>query len=111
MGERGRRPGVKREKRAIQWGRTTFIRHKQVLLTGVLLTALLLLLFGICSRLSAPDLNQPPRGTTAIDYTAFLAQVKAGNGLVVSLSGQEIVGALARPLPGDRATPASQTNM
>ena len=101
----------KERKHRLLPSRKTLLRQKQVLLTGVLLSALLLLLFGICSRLSAPDLNQPPRGTTAIDYTAFLAQVKAGNVLVVSLSGQEIVGALARPLTGDRSTPASQTKM
>src|SRR2546421_11513797 len=56
MGQRGRRPGMKREKRAMQWGRTTFKRQKQILLTGVLLTALLLLLFDIWSQLPAPDL-------------------------------------------------------
>src|SRR5439155_13459589 len=48
--------GVKREKGAIQWCRTTFIRQKHLLLTGALLTALLLLLFGICSQLPAPNL-------------------------------------------------------
>src|SRR5437868_13394055 len=98
MGERGRRPGVKREKRAIQWGRTILIRQKQLLLTGVLLTALLLLLFGICSQLPAPDLNPPPRGTTVIDYSTFLAQVRAGNVLVVSLQDQDLEGLLARPV-------------
>src|SRR5436305_12800035 len=97
MGERGRRPGVKREKRAIQWGRTTFIRYKQLLLTGVLRTALLLLLFGICNQLQAPDLNSPPTGTTVIDYGTFLAQVRAGHVLGVSLQDEDIVGLSARP--------------
>src|SRR6266550_1152512 len=108
MGERGRRPGVKRKKGAIQWGRTTFIRYKQLLLTGVLLTALLLLLFGICNQLQAPDLNAPPTGTTVIDYGTFLAQVRAGHVLEVSLQDQDIVGLLARPVSGRQVT---QTKM
>jgi hypothetical protein len=108
MGERGRRPGVKREKGAIQWGRTTFIRHKQLLLTGVLLTALLLLLFGICSQLPAPDLNAAPTGTTVIDYGTFPAQVRAGHVLEVSLQDQDIEGLLARPVSRRQVT---QTKM
>src|SRR6266852_5995250 len=108
MGESGRRPGVKREKRrkAIQRGRTTFIRQKHLLLTGILLTALLLLLFGICSQLPAPDLNQPPRGTTVIDYSTFLAQVREGNVLEVSLRDQDIEGLLARPVSRGQVTQA-----
>src|SRR6266567_3106090 len=98
MGQRGRRPGVKRKKGAIQWCRTTFIRYKQLLLTGVLLIALLLLLFGICNQLQAPDLNAPPTGTTVIDYGTFLAQVRAGHVLEVSLQDQDIVGLLAKPV-------------
>src|SRR2546430_1030104 len=108
MGERGRRPGVKRKKGAIQWGRTTFIRYKQLLLTGVLLTALLLLLFGICNQLQAPDLNAPPMGTTVIDYGTFLAQVRAGHVLEVSLQDQDIVGLLAKPVERRQVT---QTKM
>src|SRR3989440_2525171 len=111
MGERGRRPGVKREKRAIQWGRTTFIRHKQLLLTGVLLTALLLLLFGICSQLSAPDLDAPPTGTTVIDYGTFLAQVRAGHVLEVSLQDQDIVGLLARPVERRQVTQTKMSSL
>jgi hypothetical protein len=108
MGERGRRPGVKRKKRAIQWGRTTFIRYKQLLLTGVLLTVLLLLLFGICSQLPAPDLNAAPTGTTVIDYGTFPAQVRAGHVLEVSLQDQDIEGLLARPVSRRQVT---QTKM
>ncbi len=101
---------MKREKgrKAIQRVRTTFIRQKQLLLTGVLLTALLLLLFGICSQLPAPDLNLPPRGTTVIDYSTFLAQVRAGNVLAVSLQDQNLEGLLARPVSRSQV---SQTKM
>src|SRR5713101_6719034 len=109
----GRRPGVKREKgrKAIQRVRTTFIRQKQLLLTGVLLTALLLLLFGICSRLPAPDLTPPSSGLTVIDYSTFIAQVRASNVLMVSLQDQDIEGLLARPLSKGQATPTRQTKM
>jgi ATP-dependent Zn protease len=106
---------VKREKgrKAIQRVRTTFIRQKQLLLTGVLLTALLLLLFGICSQLPAPDLTPPSRssGLTVIDYSTFIAQVRASNVLMVSLQDQDIEGLLARPLSEGQATPARQTKM
>jgi ATP-dependent metalloprotease FtsH len=99
---------VKREKgsKAIQRGRTTFKRQKQLLLTGVLLTALVLLLFGICSQLPAPDPNLPPRGTTVIDYSTFLAQVRQGNVLEVSLRDQVIEGLLARPVSRGQVTQA-----
>lgn len=104
---------MKREKgrKAIQRVRTTFIRHKQSLITSVLLTALVLLLFGIFSRLPAPDHTAPPSGLTIIDYNAFLAQVRAGNVLVVSLQDQEIVGVLARPLTGGQVTSASRIKL
>ncbi|HEX6557010.1 MAG TPA: ATP-dependent zinc metalloprotease FtsH [Ktedonobacteraceae bacterium] len=101
---------MKREKgrKAIQWGRTISIRQKQLLITGVLLTALLLLLFGICSQLPAPDLNPPPKGTTVIDYSTFLAQVRAGNVLAVSMQDQDLEGLLARPVSRSQVT---QTKM
>ena len=104
---------MKREKRrkVIQRVRTTFIKQKQLLLTGVLLTGLLLLLFGICSRLPALDLTPPPSGLTVIDYSTFIAQVRASNVLAASLQDQDIVGLLARPLSKGQATPARQTKM
>src|SRR5215472_5919578 len=113
MVERGRRPGVKREKRrkVIQRVRTTFIRQKQLLLTGVLLAALLLLLFGICSQLPALDLTPPPSGLTVINYSTFIVQIRAGNVLMVSLQDKDIVGQLARPLTESQATPARQTKL
>src|SRR6266571_4057690 len=113
MGEKGRRPGVNREmgRKARQRVRTTFIRQKQLLLTGVLLTILLRLLFGICSRLPAPDLTPPSSGLTVIDYSTFIAQVRASNVLVVSLQDQDIEGLLVRPLSRSQATPTRQTKM
>src|SRR5262245_25588424 len=104
---------MKREmgRKTIQRVRTTFIRQRQLLLTGVLLTALLLLLFGICSRLPAPELTSPSSGLRVIDYSTFIAQVRASNVLVVSLQDQDIVVLLARPLSQGQATPARQTKM
>ncbi len=75
---------MKRAKGAIQWCRTTFIRQKQLLLTGVLLTALVLLLFGICSQLPPPAITEQTTGITTIDYSTFLTQIRAGNVLEVS---------------------------
>src|SRR5207245_6180969 len=66
-------------------------------------------LVGIFSQLVAPDPTAPSRGTTVIDYSSFLAQVRAGNVLVVVLQDQEIEGALARPLSRSQVTPAPQT--
>jgi hypothetical protein len=57
-----------------------------------------------CSPLSEP-------GTTTIDYSTFLVQVRAGNVLVVSLHDQEIVGVLARPLTGGRAIATPRTKL
>ncbi|HEX6554128.1 MAG TPA: ATP-dependent zinc metalloprotease FtsH [Ktedonobacteraceae bacterium] len=95
----------------IQQGRTTLIKQKKTLITAALLTAMLLLLLGIFSQLPAPDLTPAGPDTMAIDYSTFLAQVRVGNVLVVSLQGHEVVGALARPLSGGRATAAPWTRM
>ncbi len=101
----------KGRKHIMQPNRTMFIKHKQSLITGALLTTLLLLLFGICSQLQPPDLTMPATGVTIIDYSTFLAQVRAGNVLAVSLQERDITGALARPLPSGQVTPAPQTKM
>ena len=72
----------------IQQGSKTLLKQKQTVITAALLAALLLLLFGIFSQLPAPDPTTSERGTTAINYNTFLAQVRAGNVLVVSLQDQ-----------------------
>src|SRR5260370_22879591 len=109
----GRRSGVKRAKgrKAIQRVRTTFIRQKQLLLTGVLLTMLLLLLFGISSRLPAPDLTPPSSGLTVIDYNTFIAQVSASHLLKPSPHDQDIDGLLVTPPSRNQPTPTCQTKM
>jgi cell division protease FtsH len=83
----------------------TFIKHKQLLLTGVLLTALLVLLFGVFSQLPPPDITVQTTGATTIDYSTFLAQVRAGNVVLVSFQDQNMEGALAKPLSSSQITP------
>jgi ATP-dependent metalloprotease FtsH len=95
----------------LRQARATLIQEKQTVMTAVLLAAVVPLLFGIFSRLPAPDLTPAEPGTTTIDYSTFLAKVRAGNVQVVNLQGQEVVGALARPLSEDRVTPTPQTGM
>jgi ATP-dependent metalloprotease FtsH len=95
----------------VQWVQITFIRHKQLLLTGVLLTALVLLLFGICSQLPPPDITEQTTGITTIDYSTFLTQIRAGNVLEVSFQDQNMVGTLARPLSSSQVTPPPQTKL
>src|SRR5260370_2954349 len=95
----------------IQQGSKTLLKQKQTVITAALLAALLLLLFGIFSQLPAPDPTTSERGTTAINYNTFLAQVRAGNVLVVSLQDQEIVGALDRPLTGGQPAQSSRPRM
>jgi ATP-dependent metalloprotease FtsH len=95
----------------IRQGRATLVKHTQTVFTALLLAAMVPLLFGIFSRLPAPDPTPAEPGVTTIDYNTFLAQVRAGNVQVVSLQGQEVVGALARPLSGGRVTAASRTGM
>jgi len=54
------------------------IVHKQSLLAGILLTGMVVLLFGVFSRFQVPSFNTPPGGTTVMDYSAFKEQVSAG---------------------------------
>src|SRR5712691_8865944 len=80
--------------------------HKQSLLAAILLTFLVVLLFAFFSQLQAPAANTPPSGVTAVDYSTFVGQVKAGNVLAVTMQGQELNGLLISPL-GHRAGAAS----
>src|SRR5258707_9429625 len=53
--------------------------HKQALFAGILLAGLVVLLFGVFSQFQGPSNNTAPSGMTAVDYSTFIAQVKAGN--------------------------------
>src|SRR5215472_2109393 len=72
--------------------------HKQSLLAVILLTGLVVLLFGVFSQFQVPATNVPPNGTTAVDYSTLVAQVKAGNVVAVTIRGDEVNGLLAQPI-------------
>ncbi len=75
------------------------VTHKQSLLAGILLTGLVVLLFGIFSQFQVPSsLSMPPSGVTAVNYSTFKEQVRAGNVLAVSIQNNEVNGLLAKPL-------------
>src|SRR5438270_7821331 len=72
--------------------------HKQFLLTSVLLMVIVALLFSLVSQLQAPSTNTTPGGATAMSYSAFVQQVKAGNVLAVTIQGNDINALLASSL-------------
>ncbi len=81
--------------------------HRQLLLTGCLLFALLVLLFAIVGQLPAPTTGQPPTGVQVVNYSTFIAQVRAGNIRSVTIQDNQLLGVLAHPLPGN--TPSKST--
>src|SRR5258706_8324354 len=86
-----------------------FKTHKQSLLATALLAILTLLLFGIFSRLQAPNTDTTPGGVTAVNYSTFVEEVKAGNVLAVAFRGDSVYGLSARPLGKERASTATPT--
>src|SRR5260221_2480098 len=66
------------------------VTHKQSLLAVILLTGLVALLFGVFSQLQVPSTNAPPSGTTAVDYSTLVTQVKAGNVVAGSIHSEEM---------------------
>jgi ATP-dependent metalloprotease FtsH len=72
--------------------------HIQVFLAGGLVLVLIVLLFGVFSNFQSPVLNAPPTGEKVITYSSFLAQVKAGNMLGVTIRGNDLNGLLVSPL-------------
>ncbi len=85
------------------------IIHKQSLLAGILLTGMVVLLFGVFSRFQVPSFNTPPGGTTVMDYSAFKEQVSAGNVLAVSIQNNEVNGLLVHSLQQGKTATNSQT--
>ena len=72
--------------------------HIQTLLAGGLLITLLVLLFGVFSHFQSPVLSTPPAGEKVISYSSFVAQVKAGNMMAVTMRGNDLNGLLVRSL-------------
>jgi cell division protease FtsH len=85
--------------------------HRQSLLAGILLTGMVVLLFGVFSRFQVPSFNTPPAGTTVIDYSAFKEQINAGNVLAVSIQSNEVNGLLVNPLQQGKTTTNSQASI
>src|SRR5258708_3474942 len=94
-----------------------FLRtYKQAFFAGILLTAILVLLFGVFSQFQAPATSSSPTGETAVNYSTFVSQVKARNVLAVTIRGDEINGVFVQPLARGQSvdkqitiTPAQRT--
>src|SRR5260370_2344963 len=82
------------------------VTHKQSLLAVILLTGLVVLLFGVFSQLQVPSTNAPPSGTTAVDYSTLVTQVKAGNVVAAHIPGDCREGVTLRHLPPNAAASA-----
>src|SRR5579863_4091617 len=95
-GDAGRRhkTGVKNVRSIAHYLKT----HIQILLAGGLVITLLVLLFGVFSNFQGPVLSTPPAGEKVITYSSFVAQVKAGNMLAVTMRGNDLNGLLVNPL-------------
>jgi ATP-dependent metalloprotease FtsH len=85
------------------------VTHRQSLLAGILLTGMVILLFGVFSRFQVPSFSVPPGGTKVVDYSAFKEQVRAGNVLAVSIQNNEVNGLLVNPLQKSQTGTTAQT--
>lgn len=86
-----------------------FRTHTQSLFATALLALITALLFGIFSQLQTPGTDTTPSGVTAVNYSTFVEQVKAGNVLAVAFQGDTIYGLPASPLGQERASMATPT--
>ncbi|MFL5656703.1 MAG: ATP-dependent zinc metalloprotease FtsH [Ktedonobacteraceae bacterium] len=68
--------------------------------------AIVVLLFSLVSQLQAPSTNTTPGGVTAISYSAFVQQVKAGNVLAVTIQGNDVNALLASSFSQAHTPPA-----
>src|SRR5260370_7701943 len=83
--------------------------QRQSLYTVALFAALVLLLFGLASRLPAPSFDEVPHGVTPVDYSAFIAQVRQGNVLAVTVRGTGLKELLPNPPPRIHPPPPPAT--
>jgi ATP-dependent metalloprotease FtsH len=72
--------------------------HRSALLAGFLITAMVVLLFGIVSQLQAPSTENAPGGEMPINYSTFLNQVNSNNVLAVSMNGYGVNALLQQPI-------------
>ncbi len=87
---------------------TFFKSHRGILVSGFLVVAMVLLLFGIASQFPGPSTADVPSGETAINYSVFLSQVNAGNVLAVTIRGDEVNALLQQPLAQSGAQKTAQ---
>lgn len=64
--------------------------YRSILTAGFLITAIVVLLFGIFSQFQGPTTDDIPAGETGITYSTFLNQVNAGNVMAVTIRGDGI---------------------
>src|SRR5205807_9665294 len=98
-----RRKGVKSDKqdytrRSFKLVSKFLKTHYRSLLTCLLLTVLVALLFAVFGQFQAPANNQAPSGANVIDYSAFVNQVSADNVEAVTIQGSEINALLVQPM-------------
>lgn len=72
--------------------------HRSTLLAGFLVTAIVILLFGIAGQLQSPATDGVPAGETAIQYSTFLDQITSNNVLAINISGNNVNALLAKPV-------------
>jgi cell division protease FtsH len=87
------------------------VKHRQSCLAGILIAGIVILLFGVFSRLQAPYFNSPPAGTNAVDYSTFEEQVNAGNVLAVSIQNNDVNALLAHSLQQGQTATKPQANI
>ena len=75
--------------------------HRSHVLTGVLLVAVVALLFGLTSQINFPTTDESPDGMQTIDYTALIEQAKYNNVQAVAIQGSDVYTLLKRPLTQD----------
>jgi len=103
-----------RRRNVVEFGKKCakfLVLHRQSLLAGILLTGMVILLFGVFSRFQVPSFNTSPGGTTVVDYSTFKEQIRAGNVLAVSIQNNEVNGLLVHSLQKGQTATNSQTSI
>ena len=84
-------------------------RQRSTLVAVFLITAIVVLMFGIASQLPGPSADDTPSGEMAINYSAFLTQIDLNNVLAMSIRGNEVDALLARPVGNPAAARTEAT--
>jgi cell division protease FtsH len=87
------------------------VTHRQSFLAGILITGIVMLLFGVFSRFQAPSFNTLSGGTTVVNYSTFKEQVNAGNVLAVSIQSNEVNALLVHSLQQGQTVTKSQASI